>query len=256
MPPRALEPAGIVLVDKPAGPSSFAMVAELRRRTGARTGHTGTLDPFATGLLLLLSQRVDRRRLLALGGLGAASLAAFACGGGNSKGAASPVADVPNRPAEPGVASAIGRTSELQLNVPDQKIEVKVDFIRPPTTDPAIRDITQHLITGPSASPRNQLFLFLPSSGPAESVPLHLGASVAQRLYVLGSLRKQQWTAGNVWHGRKRKRLFRQRGAGIVYGKQASDKVAVDAANSVVNRLVKVLAHLEKNYPGNGWVAT
>jgi tRNA pseudouridine55 synthase len=31
------------------------MVAELRRRTGARTGHAGTLDPFATGLLLLLS---------------------------------------------------------------------------------------------------------------------------------------------------------------------------------------------------------
>jgi tRNA pseudouridine55 synthase len=55
LPPRALSPAGIVLVDKPAGPSSFAIVSDLRRRTGARTGHAGTLDPFATGLLLLLS---------------------------------------------------------------------------------------------------------------------------------------------------------------------------------------------------------
>lgn len=55
--PRALEPTGLVLVDKPAGPSSFAMVAEVRRRTGARTGHSGTLDPFATGLLILLSGR-------------------------------------------------------------------------------------------------------------------------------------------------------------------------------------------------------
>jgi tRNA pseudouridine55 synthase len=55
LPPRGLSPAGIVLVDKPAGPSSFAIVADLRRRTGARTGHAGTLDPFATGLLLLLS---------------------------------------------------------------------------------------------------------------------------------------------------------------------------------------------------------
>jgi tRNA pseudouridine55 synthase len=55
MPPRARRPAGVVLVDKPAGPSSFALVADLRRRTGARTGHTGTLDPFATGLLVLLS---------------------------------------------------------------------------------------------------------------------------------------------------------------------------------------------------------
>jgi tRNA pseudouridine55 synthase len=55
MPPRGLSPSGIVLVDKPAGPSSFAIVADLRRRTGARTGHAGTLDPFATGLLLVLS---------------------------------------------------------------------------------------------------------------------------------------------------------------------------------------------------------
>ena len=55
MVPRALEPAGVVLLDKPAGPSSFKVIAELRRRTGARTGHAGTLDPFATGLLLVLS---------------------------------------------------------------------------------------------------------------------------------------------------------------------------------------------------------
>jgi len=45
----------VILVDKPAGPTSFAIVAATRRRTGARTGHAGTLDPFATGLLLLLS---------------------------------------------------------------------------------------------------------------------------------------------------------------------------------------------------------
>ncbi len=55
MPPRAQQPSGIILVDKPAGPTSFAIVAATRRRTGARTGHAGTLDPFATGLLLLLS---------------------------------------------------------------------------------------------------------------------------------------------------------------------------------------------------------
>jgi tRNA pseudouridine55 synthase len=54
MPPRALRPSGLVLVDKPAGPSSFAVVKRLRDRTGARAGHAGTLDPFATGLLLVL----------------------------------------------------------------------------------------------------------------------------------------------------------------------------------------------------------
>src|SRR4051794_36202532 len=60
MVPRALTPVGVALVDKPAGPSSFALVAALRRRTGARTGHAGTLDPFATGLLVLLSGAATR----------------------------------------------------------------------------------------------------------------------------------------------------------------------------------------------------
>jgi tRNA pseudouridine55 synthase len=53
--PRGLEPTGVILVDKPAGPSSFAVLAGVRSRTRAKTGHAGTLDPFATGLLLLLS---------------------------------------------------------------------------------------------------------------------------------------------------------------------------------------------------------
>ena len=60
MVPRGLDPTGIILLDKPAGPSSFALVAETRRRTGAKTGHAGTLDPFATGLLVLLSGRATK----------------------------------------------------------------------------------------------------------------------------------------------------------------------------------------------------
>lgn len=60
MPPRGLQPSGILLIDKPAGPTSFDIVAAVRRRTGARTGHAGTLDPFATGLLLLLSGAATR----------------------------------------------------------------------------------------------------------------------------------------------------------------------------------------------------
>jgi tRNA pseudouridine55 synthase len=60
VPPRALSPSGLFLIDKAEGPSSFAAVAEVRRRTGARTGHAGTLDPFATGLLLVLSGAATR----------------------------------------------------------------------------------------------------------------------------------------------------------------------------------------------------
>ena len=68
MPPRGLDPSGLVLVDKPAGPSSFAIVRDLRERTGARAGHAGTLDPFATGLLLVLLGRFtkEQNRLMGL----------------------------------------------------------------------------------------------------------------------------------------------------------------------------------------------
>jgi tRNA pseudouridine55 synthase len=48
------------LVDKPAGISSFAALARLRRRYGRKIGHAGTLDPFATGLLLVLVGRATR----------------------------------------------------------------------------------------------------------------------------------------------------------------------------------------------------
>jgi tRNA pseudouridine55 synthase len=45
---------GLVLVDKPVGPSSFDVVKRLRDRYGVKAGHAGTLDPLASGLLLCL----------------------------------------------------------------------------------------------------------------------------------------------------------------------------------------------------------
>lgn len=48
-------PAGILLVDKPEGPSSFQVISKLRRILKTRAiGHAGTLDPLATGLLVIL----------------------------------------------------------------------------------------------------------------------------------------------------------------------------------------------------------
>ncbi len=52
--------AGLLLVDKPAGISSFGAIARLRRPYGRKLGHTGTLDPFATGLLVVLHGRATR----------------------------------------------------------------------------------------------------------------------------------------------------------------------------------------------------
>ncbi len=56
----------IILIDKPAGLSSFGVVARVRRRLSmeagkkVKVGHTGTLDPFATGLLILLASKATK----------------------------------------------------------------------------------------------------------------------------------------------------------------------------------------------------
>lgn len=44
----------VLLYDKPAGVTSHDVVATVRRKRGGKAGHAGTLDPFATGLLLIL----------------------------------------------------------------------------------------------------------------------------------------------------------------------------------------------------------
>ncbi len=52
---------GLLLIDKPAGPTSHDAVAAVRRALGERrVGHAGTLDPAATGLLVLLVGRATR----------------------------------------------------------------------------------------------------------------------------------------------------------------------------------------------------
>ncbi|MFL5901722.1 MAG: tRNA pseudouridine(55) synthase TruB [Solirubrobacterales bacterium] len=57
----ALTGDGLVLLcDKPAGKTSHDVVAAVRRERGCKAGHAGTLDPFATGLLLVLTGRATR----------------------------------------------------------------------------------------------------------------------------------------------------------------------------------------------------
>ena len=50
----------LLLCDKPAGVTSHDVVQRVRRERGCKAGHAGTLDPFATGLLLVLIDRATR----------------------------------------------------------------------------------------------------------------------------------------------------------------------------------------------------
>jgi tRNA pseudouridine55 synthase len=57
----------VLLYDKPAGVTSHDIVAKVRRERGCKTGHAGTLDPFATGLLLILLGRATRLQRFLVG---------------------------------------------------------------------------------------------------------------------------------------------------------------------------------------------
>jgi tRNA pseudouridine55 synthase len=57
----------VLLYDKPAGVTSHDVVAQVRRERGAKAGHAGTLDPFATGLLLILLGRATRLQQFLVG---------------------------------------------------------------------------------------------------------------------------------------------------------------------------------------------
>ena len=61
------ETGTVLLFDKPAGVTSHDVVAQVRRERGLKAGHAGTLDPFATGLLLILLGRATRLQRFLVG---------------------------------------------------------------------------------------------------------------------------------------------------------------------------------------------
>lgn len=72
---------GFLLIDKPAGITSFAVIARLRHLTGIkRIGHAGTLDPFATGLLIVGVGREATREMERIIGMDKRYEAEFAFG--------------------------------------------------------------------------------------------------------------------------------------------------------------------------------
>ena len=82
-PRRPAPPPGLLIVDKPAGMTSHDVVARARRIMGTRkVGHAGTLDPMATGVLVLGIERatkllghlaLDRKTYLATLSLGSST---------------------------------------------------------------------------------------------------------------------------------------------------------------------------------------
>jgi tRNA pseudouridine55 synthase len=126
---KKTEPTGLLLVDKPAGLSSMDVVRRVRRAGGGvKTGHAGTLDPAATGLMLCCLGRATKavESLMGLSKVYEATvnLAAFSSTD-DGEGALEPVAiDTP--PAETAIAEACGTFEGWIAQVPPAHSAIRV----------------------------------------------------------------------------------------------------------------------------------
>jgi tRNA pseudouridine55 synthase len=122
--------AGLYLIDKPTGPSSFGVLRSLRPALGRKLGHAGTLDPFAGGLLLVLAGRATRLATF-LSGLDKTYRAVVQFGATSTtldpEGVLAPTGRTTDR--EHVLAAASGLTGSLLQRVPAASA-VKVDGVR------------------------------------------------------------------------------------------------------------------------------
>jgi tRNA pseudouridine55 synthase len=134
---RVTVPPGLVVVDKPAGLTSHDVVARVRRILGTRkVGHAGTLDPMATGVLVLGIERatkllghlaLDTKAYLATIRLGAATTTDDAQGDTLSNTDASGVAD---EAVAAGIAKLTGHIQQVPSAVSAVKIDGKRAYAR------------------------------------------------------------------------------------------------------------------------------
>jgi tRNA pseudouridine55 synthase len=133
---RPVPPDGLVIVDKPGGWTSHDLVGKMRRLVGTRrVGHAGTLDPMATGVLVLGIERatrllghlaLTRKEYEATIRLGQRTITDDAEGEVTGQAPAERVAQVPDE----AIAEAIAKLSGEIMQVPSSVSAIKVDGVR------------------------------------------------------------------------------------------------------------------------------
>ncbi len=135
--PRPAEPTGLVVVDKPAGMTSHDVVSRVRRTIGTRrVGHGGTLDPMATGVLVLGVGRATRL-LTYVVGAGKTYLATIRLGQstitddaeGEVVGGA-PAGSVPDEAIAAGMADLTGEIDQVPSSVSAIKVDGRRSYAR------------------------------------------------------------------------------------------------------------------------------
>ena len=140
MPRTDPPPPGLVIVDKPSGMTSHDVVARVRRIMGTRkVGHAGTLDPMATGVLVLGIERatkllghlsLDRKSYLATIRLGSSTTTDDAEGEVLTTASADAVAAVPDADVDAGVAALTGDLQQVPSAVSAVKVDGKRAYAR------------------------------------------------------------------------------------------------------------------------------
>jgi hypothetical protein len=145
----------------------------------------------------------------------------------------------------------------LRLEVPDPTIAVRSDLIAPKDTDPAIDTALEpHYVVSPVAPLRGRLFVFLPATGGLPT-NFHLLADQGARngFHVVALRYPNTDRIQDLCGTDPDTTCFEKTRLETIDGTDRSTKVNVNRANSIENRLVKLLGHLQTKYPTEGWGA-
>ena len=140
----SVAPSGLLLIDKPAGITSFDIIRTLRRTTGVRKiGHAGTLDPAATGLMLMLFGSATKQASQ-LSGLEKTYVAEMTLGAtsatGDREGELTMVSD--RQPTQDEIEATLQRFVGEITQTPSQYSAIKVGGVRAYKLARAGKDVT------------------------------------------------------------------------------------------------------------------
>lgn len=133
--------------------------------------------------------------------------------------------------------------------------ELKVLYVKPEQTDPAIETVhgPNLAVYDPQASSKHRLFLFIDGTGNKATNSMTLDRTFAEWGYHAISIDyENNVLTASLGHSTDPTAFDRYREA-IITGAPVSDRVKVDPANSILNRVHALLVYLAKNDPKGGW---
>ena len=200
----------------------------------------------------VVNHRISRRRALAVTGAAAGAVVLAACRVGKSGPSASGSATASSAAASSATATAAVKAF---LDVPDPQIAVRGESVAPKDTDPEIDTaLTPHYVAFSNTRARGRLFLFLSGTGGTPNLYRLVSDQAARNgFHVVNLAYPNADAVQNLCGLEPDTACFENARLETIYGTDRSTKVHVNRANSVENRLLKLLAYLAAKHPSEGW---